>query len=468
MPPRKRRSKAKPTVQTVVPHPIHFLPREIIGQIFILTVDIDSATAAELHEKSRDRNGHLQIFNPLVLCAVCQSWRFLAFATPQLWQRVFINIPLNLKEAQAEKRAIDLVQWIERSRSLPLSLHISWDPRSGGFRDAPIVSVLDDYAIRWESIYFRDRHTALQLRPPPMTPLTFHSFAFLRQICNFYYMPLKDHKLPWAQVTHLKLHGYIHAQGAETIFTQCTKLVQLSISVDSSSLTFLGSIILHNLVSFSMKTPYGYLRYLLNHVSSPSLRDMFIDGVLPGDIQPLLSFFTRSSCTLDKLEICGRSLSSRDHLNVLAHRSCNSLTSLKILDACDSMVSEQQRGLVDDEVLQRLTLHHDGSLCPHLQFLTIGCSIECSPSPLLKMVESRVGSHTDQLPDEPIQHVHLQRIKCRNDFLKLDEVGKGSGMEYTHHVDQHDQYFYSFLLQKQGLQRERLLVNHGDFFFDQV
>jgi len=44
-------------------------------------------------------------------------------------------------------------------------------------------------------------------------------------------------------------------------------------------------------------------------------------------------------------------------------------------------------------------------------------------------------------------------------------------MEYTrrrHYVGHCGQYFYSVLLQKQGLQRTQLLVNHGGFFFDQV
>jgi len=88
------------------------------------------------------------------------------------------------------------------------------------------------------------------------------------------------------------------------------------------------------------------------------------------------------------------------------------------------------------------------------------------------MVDSRVGYLTDwQLPDEPIQYLHFRNIKHLNDITKPDEVGKGSGMEYTrrrHLVDHCGQYFYSVLLQKQGLQRTQLLVNHGGFFFDQV
>ena len=157
MPPRKRRLEARP-IQTSAsaqrihkdspnvvhpnspiagcrdscandpaPRPIHSLPPEILSQIFILTLHIDFAAVAELHETPRHSERHLQIFNPLVLCAVCSSWRSLAFATPRLWRRVFIHIPLNLKKGQAEKQTASLIQWIERAHSLPLALHISCD-----------------------------------------------------------------------------------------------------------------------------------------------------------------------------------------------------------------------------------------------------------------------------------------------------------------------------------------------------
>ena len=504
MSPRKRRSKAK-AIQTsanalrahrdaqnyvhlndsiagcrdscandAAPHPIHSLPPETLSQIFIFTLDIDSAAAAELFELSRHSERHLQIFNPLVLCAVCSSWRSLAFATPQLWQSVYIHIPFILKKSLAEKRAADLVQWIERSRSLSLSLHISWDYHSDGPNDAqPIVSVLNNNAIRWETVYLRDRHAALQLRPSPMTRSTLfpadkrHRSLF--QIFSLSY--LYDTPIPfsWAEITHLQLPDQIpYGSNRESIFMKSPKLVQLSMFVPSSSQPFGGSVIHHNLVTLSIRMSCGF-GHLFNYLSLPSLRDMFINQVSSKDIQPLLNCFTRSSCSLVKLEVHGLNLSPDDLLNVLSHRSCNSLTSLKILESCDFVQGE---AFVDDGILRRLALHQDNPLCPHLKFLTIDCGIECSLSVLLKLVESRVGGLTDwQPPDEPIQYLRFRSIKRLNDVRKLDEVGKGSGMEYTrrrHHVDHSGQYFYSILFQKQGLQRTRLLVNHGDFFFDQV
>ncbi len=458
--------------QVAAPHPIYSLPLEILSQIFILTLHIDSAATAELHETSRHSERHLQIFNPLVLCAVCSSWRSLAFSTPQLWQRVFIHFPASLEKAQAEKRAADLIQWIERARLLPLALHIScyyhldWISRH---RVDPFLSVVDNYATRWESLYLQDAFKALQLGPSPTLPSTLFLFDdFWKVLTSLLYDEPTFENLPWAELTRLRND---HQISCERILVKSPKLVQLSISVPS--FTFGGQIILHNLVTFSLGMGHAS-RNLLNRLSLPNLRDLFLKQVSLADIQPLLDFFTRSSCSLSKLEVYGQDLPPDDLLNLLAHRSCDSLTSLKILEHCDPATSQLKRELVDDHVLRRLALHQNDSLCPHLNFLTIDCATECSLSALLKIVESRVGCLTDwQLSDDPIQYLHLRNIKHLNDVRKIDEVGKGSGMEHTRRRyrevgsdNDRGQYFYSVFFRKQGLQRRQLLVNHGGFFFD--
>jgi hypothetical protein len=462
------------------PHPIHSLPLEILSQIFILALHIDFTAVAELHETSRHGERHLQIFNPLVLCAVCSSWRSLAFTTPRLWRRVFIHIPRKLNKTQAKKQAADLVQWIERARSLPLALHISCDfqrqarPPYLTASKHPLISVVNDYAARWESLYVQHVVTTLQLGPSPTLPLTLFqnetwSSFFWKMTVFFYPHDFPIDEFPFAELTHYQVHDS-YSVSCDNIFMKTPKLVQLSISVVSLPASLGGCMIHHNLVTFSLRVSPESGR-LLNRLSLPSLRDMFITDVSSEHIQPLLNFFTRSSCSLNKLEVYGQNLSPDDILNILAHRSCNSLTSLKILEPCGL----RKRELVDDNVLLRLALHQDDSLCPHLKFLTIDCVTECSLSALLKLVESRVGCLTNlQPPDEPIQYLHLRNIKHLSDVRKLVAVGKGSGMKYARRryreVPGHlshcpYQYFYSVLFEKQGLQRKQLSVNHGGFFF---
>ena len=440
--------------------PIHSLPLEILSQIFIFALHIDLTVATP--------------FNPLVLCMVCSSWRSLAFSTPQLWQRVFIHIPLRLKKAQDENRAV-IIQWIERARLLPLALHIYCDYYHGDTErpnlKAPFLSVIKEYATHWKSLFFQDQFTALQLGPSPtLPPVLFQNGVLLRLLLQkgglFHPVsPFIYQTFPWAEVTHVELHNH-HDISCESILKNSPKLVQLSISVYSLCISSFGYTIRHNLVTLSLKMISG-CEYLLDRLSLPSLRDLFLKQVSSEHVRPLLNLFTRSSCSLSKLEVYGQNLSPYGLLNVLSHRSCKSLKSLKILESCDFISSQEKRELVDDDVLRRLAFHQDYSLCPHLKFLTIDCAMECSLSALLKIVDSCL---TDwQPPDDSIKYIYLRGIRHFNDVRKLDEVGKRSGMEYTrrkHRVDQCGQYFYSVLLQKQGLRRKELIVNHDGFYFD--
>ncbi|KAF8332521.1 hypothetical protein F5887DRAFT_894478, partial [Amanita rubescens] len=102
------------------PTTIHSLPLEILSEIFIFALPTDQ----ELYRRSQSYEGRNMIYPTLVFCAVCSSWRFLAFSTPRLWNTVLIHIPHDINEAQAKRKATHLAQWIERSCSLPITLHI--------------------------------------------------------------------------------------------------------------------------------------------------------------------------------------------------------------------------------------------------------------------------------------------------------------------------------------------------------
>jgi len=132
---------------------LHSLPLEVIGEILVLALPTDH----ELYKKySSERR---KLINPtLAFCAVCSSWRSLAFSTPRLWNSVLIHVPHNIRKAQAKRKAADLVQWIERARSLPITLHIFNDsskPPNQKGSVAPIISVINNHAARWESLYLQ-------------------------------------------------------------------------------------------------------------------------------------------------------------------------------------------------------------------------------------------------------------------------------------------------------------------------
>ena len=418
---------------------IHRLPLEVLSEIFILAMPTIQEIYAWPSSQTSERQNTV---DPSKFCAVCSSWRLLAFSTPQLWKHVFVHVPYSITKDRAKKMVADLVPWIERSKPLPLTLHISGDLNvslHGTGPEAPIVSFLIDHAARWESLYckrtFLDRSSYL---PPPRFHVdVWHS---LRRVClvgikSCYVTScvILKNTLPWAQLTLLNVQNNITVSQAETVFISCPKLVQLSISVRMSAGEGTGgvSITLRDLVTFYLSTDSTCRTLAVNRLSSPSLRNMFIDGFSSADIGILLDFFTRSSCTLDKLGIRGlQNIAPRDYINVLQHRSCQSLTFLTL---CYPLWHKDDMSLdLDEALLQRLTLHRNDTICSRLKFLTITYSVPSSlHSTFLNMVESRIRSHVGQITDEPtLQYLQLH-VRCPGKEMKeLDKIGKRSGMEY--------------------------------------
>ena len=482
MPPRNRHSKAehRPTVASTrrprgdaennahstrshaafTNAPILSLPLELLGEIFILSLP----TIHELYKRHAAEG--VKRTNPFVLCAVCSSWRSLAFSTPRLWKQVFVRVPIGMTKDQASKKAADLVPWIERSRTLPLTLHISCDfykSLDGAGTESPIVSVLNDYSTRWQSLYLRDHFSVPEIPPSPKPLRLFHfdGWCSLRRISFFgpHRIPLVNKAIPWAQLTHLHVRGHISCQTAETIFMECPKLVQLSLSVNSTLGMTGVPIILHDLVTFSLRA-MECLPMLVHRLSLPSLRDIFLDGVWTTDIEPLLNLFTRSSCTLNNLVIGGSDLTPRDYLNVLAHRSCNSLISLTMC----SIYWLRDPPSIDDEVLRRLTLHRNDTLCPYLKFLTIDLDIQSSShSTLLNMVKSRIGFRAGQ---SSLQYLYF-KVERLNNFGKLYGIGKRSGMEYIRRKHPGSDDIYQVFLRRRGLTME-FPSNDRSFFLDEI
>ena len=448
---------------------IRSLHLEVLSEIFILAMHTD---CADVHPKSpmpSEGKSRRRMLNPFFLCAVCSSWRSLAFSTPALWRKVLVHMPFGMSTDQADRRAADLVQWIKRSRSGPLTLYIFCPvsvPLNGTGPEASIISVFTDYATRWEAMYLQPTPIhGRQSVPQRSSMFCFDGWRSLRRLCSVdpYRLFAKAETIPWAQLTHLQIH-HLTPSDVISILEKCSKLVQLSMTIWPGSRPMTTNpIVMHNLVSLSLGS--RPLSQVLDALHLPSLRDMYIsNNSMSRELASLLDLFTRSSCSLDKLEISVSVFKPGDLLHLLAHRSCNSLTSLKI----DEFWSTPNI-LVDNKVLQRLTLDRDDSLCPHLRFLTVDCSTKYSVPTLLKMLESRIFSSDGQAP---LQYLHFRAEHPEYKLDRLDKFGERSGMRYDrrrHNVNRgygqsHSYYLISF--RREDLSRTQLQASHGGFCFD--
>ena len=444
---------------------IRSLPLEVLTEIFILAMHTD---CVDVHPKSSlqpsEDESRRRMLNPLVLCVVCSSWRSLAFSIPALWRKVLVHIPFGMGADRAKSKAASLVRWIKRSRSEPLTLYIFYDVSGSLDGTAPIVSIFIECATRWEAMYLQP--TADHRRSCSVTMFRLDGWHSLRRLCSadLRRRVSETETIPWAQLTHLQIHHWTPSE-VTIVLEECSNLVQLSITISLGRIPMTTNpIVMHNLVSLSLGV--RHLSQVMDVLLLPSLQDMYISNVLMrSDFTSLLNLFTRSSCSLNKLEISVSHFEPGNLLDLLAHRSCNSLTSLKIGEfwPCSEV-------LVDNKVLQRLTLDRDGSLCPHLRFLTVDCSTKYSVSTLLKMLESRIRSSDSQAPDKLLQYLHFRVEYPECKLGRLDKFGKRSGMRYDRQrrdgSDHQNHGYYLVSFQKQDLSRAQLQTNHGGFCFD--
>ena len=433
--------------------PIHSLPLEVISEIFILALpaDYELLKRSQMHPEDKPK-----FINPLVFCAVCSLWRSIALSTARLWKRAFVFLPQGIKKGHAKQKAAYLVRWIERSGSLPLTLHISSDDVEmsllGTGPDAPVISVLNRYAARWETLYhhsMEDHQSTLFMLRAPRSQLSFgfagwHSLRQIRSshINNVIHEP--NQTTPWAQLTDLQISAYMPTSRAMSIFRECPQLLRLSITVWSTEVHAFP-IIQHGLVTLCLTT--DHCSFLVQSISLPKLRNLYMSKLSTTHFGSLLGFFTRSSCNLDKLVISETYLTPRNHINLLGHKSCDSLSSLTFNDTWMGDVS------VDKELVRRLTLHQHDSLCTRLKVLAMTCWIEAPTSALLNMVESRIGSHAGQPPDGLLQYLRLYVVF--DEIQKLEEVGTRSGVECTHEKHGELDHVLSIVWRRQGF-RERV------------
>ena len=126
---------------------IHKLPPEIISHIFV-----QPQYAPPSPHPTRKYINH----SPLYLGAVCEKWRQLAWATPQLWSSLHVKVKRIYGTREYPFQLV--AEWLERSASLPLSIRLStgWDLEHIQYEDkayARMINILNEHSARWYDIH---------------------------------------------------------------------------------------------------------------------------------------------------------------------------------------------------------------------------------------------------------------------------------------------------------------------------
>jgi hypothetical protein len=88
---------------------------------------------------------------PLYLGAVCQKWRQLAWATPQLWSSLLVgSIECGRYNCSSRSDLPQLIaDWLERSASLPLTIRFDQVPV---YHD--VINILNKHSAKWYDMHF--------------------------------------------------------------------------------------------------------------------------------------------------------------------------------------------------------------------------------------------------------------------------------------------------------------------------
>jgi hypothetical protein len=359
---------------------IHKLPPEVASLIFIMALPQQNLKLFPWVQDVIDKG-----FNPLFLGAVCQTWRQIAWTTPELWTTFIHKVmtPLPLTESYPKISA----DWLNRSGTLPLTIifiHLWVSIDDTNIVDGPanaLVDVIKRHSSRCKSLH-------LDLHPSFM-----QSFCDSLSVDNLRTLSIKNHPTSFnaqtpPKLTHLNL---IHVQ-LQHVQVRCESLTHVwfrSIGIDGcievirrAPLLEYGSFghVFGSQFAFPI-TPTVYhrdkLRFL--HIDSPwdfrITRALAVPALerlsyaFAGDnpIDEMISLIRRSSCQVKTLRCDGKA-QPRDLVRLLrAMPSLEKLTlGMNLLD--DVMLLDKFLERLSDPPLDP-TNDDDTAFLPRLRYL---------------------------------------------------------------------------------------------------
>ncbi|CAA7270695.1 unnamed protein product [Cyclocybe aegerita] len=266
---------------------------------------------------------------PLLLASICEIWRQLAFATPQLWSSIFIQ--LKPENVQYQTKVVE--RWLGRSGGVPLSLHIvyrEWRPGNVHATSIdsfiPIIDLLNQHSDRWQDLDLalphplisrlgRNSQAATRLNTIRVAlhrdaPVGTHLFPItdvlpVPTVVDIMGLPFSSANVSWRSVTSVKF-GWIDVGECLALFQQAPQMTSCAIEflqdAPAGFVTLPQHLVHRHLHSLTIDTSspasMGPLCYSL---ILPSLKELVYGPY--GRLESLHSLVARSSCPLTKLNL---------------------------------------------------------------------------------------------------------------------------------------------------------------------
>nr|GAT50698.1 predicted protein [Mycena chlorophos] len=311
-------------------YPVQTLPDEIVSEIFLNYLP-PYPICPPLFEKG----------SPTTLTQICALWRQIAHKTPGLWRAIEVLV-VSSKVYTAARQLTELATWVQRSRSLPLSVLVG-EPSD----DADLTSVLgvllphrdrleyfgidyfafplQDTKIEIEGLFPALR--ILDVRAPGSSPVgrligplvTPRLTTALLDLCDALQLNWFLDLLPWAQLTRLSLRFVTPYDAARilplapnlefcrVIFPRANSDEPAAPLPDVPQASVKLPILRALLVATLDTTPKEDVYRLLLALRLPALKKFYItedewSDALVGDA-PLRGMIDSFSCQLDELHV---------------------------------------------------------------------------------------------------------------------------------------------------------------------
>jgi hypothetical protein len=310
---------------------IHKLSPEIGSHIFRLCLPTLDDNGRDLRDEGKE------VTRVLRLGAVCQKWRQLAWATPNLWELLYVNIGPPTERSLVESLPGLVREWLSRSGMLPLTIFFQQfedGDNSPSYTDSSdefvvktlehatdeVVHIINLHSGRWRNLHLDvaaniperlcgsiqpDQLFALKLRiegersltqkfvmksKPSPTHLTLHNFA-----------PTSI-DIVWDNVTCVDLQGVSVSECLELLQLAPALEYFLAIPEEDNPTISVDTITLHPRLR-SLKYSYEGTQFF-EAIKVPSLEEWTRDaGGDPLSVISMVSLLQRSGCNLKILNL---------------------------------------------------------------------------------------------------------------------------------------------------------------------